>query len=202
MRTSVLISALAALVLAVPYPQATDISIAPGATLISLSAILPISTTATPVSTSLNIPVTALPTSDPNSDDDDDDDNEDPELSSSKRKPHWEPIPIFTKRCQCQLATARYPCWATDALQSCHFEENFSYGCYMQAAGGCPTPTRICSNLFQPTPRPGPHPCELGPNPPVVTSFPNLTGSPTANVTLPVIPTANVTLPTVFLQKK
>ena len=115
MRTFVLLSALAALVLAVPYPQATDISIPPGAILISLSAILPTSTTATPDSTSLNIPVTAFPTSDPNSDDDDDD--EDPELSSSKRPPHWEPIPIFTKKCQCQLATARYPCWATDALQ-------------------------------------------------------------------------------------
>jgi hypothetical protein len=56
-----------------------------------------------------------------------------------------------------------------------------------------------CSNLFKPTPRPGPHPCELGPNPPVISSFPILTGLPTMNFTLPTLPTANVTLPTVSL---
>ena len=112
MRTFLLVSGLAALVTAVPYPQATESSIAPGATLISLSAILPSPTAITPGPTSLDITITAVPTSDPDTDDD-----EDPESSSSKKNPHWEPIPIFTKQCQCQLATARYPCWATDALQ-------------------------------------------------------------------------------------
>ncbi|RYO17433.1 hypothetical protein AA0121_g5788 [Alternaria tenuissima] len=195
MQTFLLVSVLTALVIAVPYPQATKTSIAPGATLISLSAILPSPTATSPESTSLDIPITSVPTPDPDPEDD-----EDPESSSSKKNPHWEPIPIFTKPCQCQLATARYPCWATDALQqSCHFEENFSYGCYMQAVGGCPTPTRICSNLFKPTPRPGPHPCELGPNPPVLTSTPTLTGMPAANFTLPVLPTANVTFPRLSL---
>ncbi len=112
MCTLILISTLAALVTAIPYPQTTDTSITPGATLISLSAILPVSTTTIPDSTSLNIPVTPVPTSD-----NDPEDEEDAESTSSKKYPHWEPIPIFTKQCQCQLATARYPCWATDALQ-------------------------------------------------------------------------------------
>jgi hypothetical protein len=34
-------------------------------------------------------------------------------------------------------------------IQKCNYEENFSYGCYMEAAGGCPTPTRAVSiHLF------------------------------------------------------
>ncbi|KAH9866562.1 hypothetical protein J1614_008252, partial [Plenodomus biglobosus] len=95
--------------------------------------------------------------------------------TTRSKRPHWEPIPVFSKLCTCDLATVGYPCWATDGLQRCHFEENFSYGCYMQAVGGCPTPTRDCSSLFSPTPRPGPHPCEGGPGPgpemPVITGL-------------------------------
>ena len=116
MQTFLLVSVLTALVIAVPYPQATETSIAPGATLISLSAILPSPTATSPDSTSLDIPITSVSTPDPDPEDD-----EDPESSSSKKNPHWEPIPIFTKPCQCQLATARYPCWATDALQVSQF---------------------------------------------------------------------------------
>ena len=33
----------------------------------------------------------------------------------------------------------------TVSPQRCNYEENFSYGCYMAAAGGCPTPTRAVS---------------------------------------------------------
>ncbi|KAI8942017.1 hypothetical protein NX059_000125 [Plenodomus lindquistii] len=33
------------------------------------------------------------------------------------KNPHREPIPIFSKKCTCDIATAQYPCWATDALQ-------------------------------------------------------------------------------------
>ncbi|OWY41626.1 hypothetical protein AALT_g1379 [Alternaria alternata] len=95
MQTFLLVSVLTALVIAVPYPQATETSIAPGATLISLSAILPSPTATSPDSTSLDIPITSVPTPDPDPEDD-----EDPESSSSKKNPHWEPIPIFTKPCK------------------------------------------------------------------------------------------------------
>lgn len=117
MHRLLLISILQVLAAAIPHPQASDDSTAP---LTSLSEILPTSTVAIPASTSLNIPVTAIPSIEPDpendGEDDDDDDNYGKSLSHSK-KPHREPIPIFTKQCQCQLATAQYPCWATDALQ-------------------------------------------------------------------------------------
>ena len=64
MQTFLLVSVLTALVIAVPYPQATETSIAPGATLISLSAILPSPTATSPDSTSLDIPITSVPTPD------------------------------------------------------------------------------------------------------------------------------------------
>jgi hypothetical protein len=112
MRHLLLISALQALAAAIPHPQDSDDTADP---LTSLSEILPTSTVAIPDSTSLNIPVTAVPTTEPDTDDDGEDDEGKP-LSRSK-KPHREPTPIFTKPCQCQLATVRYPCWATDALQ-------------------------------------------------------------------------------------
>ncbi|KAF1829380.1 hypothetical protein BDW02DRAFT_583748 [Decorospora gaudefroyi] len=204
MHSLLLISALAALSTAFPYPQETNGPTTPEASLISPSAILPSSTTPNPDLISVDIPVTAVPTVSANLDDEE----EDEECRTSRRKSHWEPIPIFTKKCQCNLATARYPCWATDALQSCHFEENFSFGCFMQAVGGCPTPTRICSNLFKPTPRPGRHPCAIGPNPPNLTTS---VSKSLAETTVPIIttsllsvgtlslPTTNVTLPTVSL---
>lgn len=116
MHRLLLISILQVLAAAIPHPQASDDSTAP---LTSLSEILPTSTVAIPDSTSLNIPVTAIPSIEPDPEDDgedDDDGNYGKSLSRSK-KPHREPTPIFTKQCQCQLATARYPCWATDALQ-------------------------------------------------------------------------------------
>jgi hypothetical protein len=99
--------------------------------------------------------------------------------------------------------------------QRCNFEEVFSYGCYMQAFGGCPTPTRVvratnapqnlnsptreifitnktkpqCSNLFAPTPRPGRHPCEFDTGDPKLTT-PVITGVPwtTGNVTVSNVP--------------
>ncbi|KAH7340037.1 hypothetical protein BKA66DRAFT_434888 [Pyrenochaeta sp. MPI-SDFR-AT-0127] len=189
MRIAVTLGALMSLTTAIPYPQEEAPTEAPE------EPMLPTPTVSIILTTSLNIPVTgtlARPSSLP--------DYESKSSASSRKNPHWEPIPIFTKQCQCSLATARYPCWATDALQKCHFEENFSYGCYMSAAGGCPTPTRVCSNLFQPTPRSGRHPCELGPNPPFVTSAPELITSsvpalPTANLTVPILPISNVTRP-------
>lgn len=57
-----------------------------------------------------------------------------------------------------------------------------------------------CKNLFQPTPRPGRHPCDLGPNPPVITDVPIITTLlPTLNMSLPVVPTVDVSLPVVTL---
>ncbi|EFQ91591.1 hypothetical protein PTNB73_06843 [Pyrenophora teres f. teres] len=140
MRILLCISVLAALATAFPYPQEIEDLPTPA---VPLTDIFPASTTTIPDSTSLNIPVTAVPTIDPDDDDDDDKGAEMLNSTSSRRRPHTEPIPIFTKACKCDLATALYPCWATDALQRCHFEENFSYQCYMQAAGGCAYPTRI-----------------------------------------------------------
>ncbi|KAF2821413.1 hypothetical protein CC86DRAFT_411103 [Ophiobolus disseminans] len=183
MRIAIIVGALAALVFAVPYPQ--ELPDEDEATA-SISAPFATPTVPAVLTTSLNIPLTTL--------------IPDPDTpTSSKKNPHWEPIPIFTKECKCDVATVRYPCWATDALQKCNYEENFSYGCYMAAAGGCPTPTRTCKDLYQPTPRSGRHPCELGQNPPLITSVPELPSSvpvvPTLNVSLPGLPSANVTLP-------
>ncbi|CBX97274.1 predicted protein [Plenodomus lingam JN3] len=199
---------------AIPYPQAIP-TILP--TLITNIPSLPTTPTPLPIPTgpqshSLNNTITKPP------------------RPTRSKNPHLEPIPVFSKQCSCALATARYPCWATDALQmetaicgkseqdegqvnirvpycsfpsemensqsqsqsqsqvkqvriqtpfpffpqkSCNFEENFSYGCYMEAVGGCPTPTRNCTALYKPTPRPGPHPCEgvvgVGPRVAVIT---------------------------------
>ncbi|KAH7076172.1 hypothetical protein FB567DRAFT_608859 [Paraphoma chrysanthemicola] len=190
------VAALVTFATAAPYPQEQD-EPSDDAETVSLPFATP--TVSIVSTTSLNIPITSavdLPTPVPDTD---------PELpdetsTSTRKNPHWEPIPIFTKQCKCDIKTVQYPCWATDALQRCNYEENFSYGCYMSAAGGCPTPTRTCKNLFQPTPRPGPHPCELRPNPPIITDVPVITTSlPTLNVSLPVVPTGNVSLPVVTL---
>ncbi|OAL48205.1 hypothetical protein IQ07DRAFT_91497 [Pyrenochaeta sp. DS3sAY3a] len=194
MRVALILSALAALAIARPHPQESGEPSIPEHSDEPDVPELPTPTVSVPLSTSLNVPVTSLPSL-PGS-------LSLPSFSlvstsSSRRKPHWEPIPIFTKQCQCELKTARYPCWATDALQRCNFEENFSFGCYMSAAGGCPTPTRVCSALFQPTPRTsGRHPCELGPNPPVVTSPPDVS-SVLASLTASANLTVTVTVPPV-----
>ncbi|KAL6704837.1 hypothetical protein ACN47E_007520 [Coniothyrium glycines] len=180
MHFAVILSLLVALTAAVPYPQEegqpTD--------QVSEEPDLASSTVPGPQTTSWEFPITDILT------------------ATRSRNSHWEPIPIFTKECKCALETARYPCWATDSLQRCHFEENFSYGCYMSAAGGCPTPTRVCSNLFSPTPLSGRHPCELGSNPPPVTSAPGIISTPvatwpSANLTLTHLPSANTIQPTV-----
>lgn len=120
MRSTLLVAVLVALATAIPHPLPQDddrdqdspdienpLTITP-----SLS--LPTPTVPLPQSTSLNIPVTPFPTPDTDGDD----------LASSilrtrSRKPHWEPTPIFTQECKCDLKTARLPCWVTDALQVC-----------------------------------------------------------------------------------
>jgi len=112
MRVLLCISVLAALATAFPYPQEIEDLSAPAA---PLTDIFPASTIALPDPTSLNIPVTAVPTIDP--DDDEDSDGTGLLSRTSTRRPHTEPVPIFTKACNCNLATAMYPCWATDALQ-------------------------------------------------------------------------------------
>jgi hypothetical protein len=154
MRLAIIIGALAALAIAVPYPQEDDTPDSPD----TVSDLLPTITIPPILSTSLNIPITT------------------PAWTRTRsKKPHWEPLPIFTKECKCDVATVRYPCWATDSLQvsacssrvlnwshqlnpsrhikkqcnanvsiqKCNYEEVFSYGCYVAAAGGCPTPTRV-----------------------------------------------------------
>ncbi|KAF1961581.1 hypothetical protein CC80DRAFT_499976 [Byssothecium circinans] len=182
MRLSLLSLALVGTVLAVPYPQEVTVPT-------SLPITVPVSTITSIPSTSLNIPITStpiVPTSGLN-------------FSSSTRKKHshTEPIPIFSKYCDCpNLATAQYPCWATDPLQRCNFEELHSYVCWTSAARGCPTPTRACSALFRPTPVPGKHPCELGPiNPPEHTDAPEPVT--TTTVAVPTITAPIVTGPTI-----
>ncbi|EAT79611.1 hypothetical protein SNOG_12811 [Parastagonospora nodorum SN15] len=133
MRIVLLVGALAALATAFPRPQddtPDDTPDEPSDDPATISLGFPTATIPVTLITSLNIPVTES--------------FEIVKPTKSKR-PHWEPIPIFTKQCKCDVATVRYPCWATDALQKCNYEENFSYGCYMEAAGGCPTPTRARS---------------------------------------------------------
>ncbi|KAH8704568.1 hypothetical protein GQ44DRAFT_716523 [Phaeosphaeriaceae sp. PMI808] len=190
MRITFVISTLAALASSFPYPQdqenpndetSSELPSAP----VTISIPFATPTIPTLVTTSLNIPVTQS--------------LEPPLPTTSRKRPHWEPIPIFTKECKCDIATVRYPCWATDALQKCYYEENFSYGCYMAAAGGCPTPTRTCKDFFQPTPRSGRHPCDFGHGPPLITDVPTITTLipvvPTLNISFPVVPTLNISLP-------
>ncbi|CAI6336937.1 unnamed protein product [Periconia digitata] len=132
------------------------------------------STLTAPQSTSLHIPVTTPPSSfltsiiSPNSTV-----AANSTRTSRTRKPHTEPIPIFSSRCDCpNLATVAYPCWATDALQRCEFEELHSFVCWTSAARGCPTPTRSCRSFFTPQPVTGRHPCDIGMgNPPEPTAI-------------------------------
>jgi hypothetical protein len=98
MRLAIILGALAALVVAVPYPQEDDTPDEPD----TVSALLPTITVPAILTTSLNVPVTQLP---------------DLPFSTKSKRPHWEPIPIFSKECKCNIATVRYPCWATDSLQ-------------------------------------------------------------------------------------
>ncbi|PSN74817.1 hypothetical protein BS50DRAFT_567597 [Corynespora cassiicola Philippines] len=107
MRIFLCLAALVALVVSAPHPQ-DDLSEID--TSVSPTIVTP--TVAMPLSTSLNIPVT-VPSIFP---------TDLPILNitstSRKRKSHWEPIPIFSKSCDCPaLATVPYPCWATDSLQ-------------------------------------------------------------------------------------
>jgi hypothetical protein len=101
MRWTIVVGALAALASAIPRPQ--DDPVDPEDAPDYATPTMPIVLT-----TSLNIPVTyplELPTPGP--------------TTTSRKRPHshWEPIPIFTQECQCNIATVRYPCWATDSLQ-------------------------------------------------------------------------------------
>lgn len=132
MRNIIFVSALVALAFAAPYPQDQELPDEDEASSI-VPVPLPTPTASVLFPTTIEIPIITI-TPEPDS------------PTSSRKNPHWEPIPIFTKECKCDLATVRYPCWATDALQRCNYEENFSYGCYMAAAGGCPTPTRTVSS--------------------------------------------------------
>ncbi|KAF2795597.1 hypothetical protein K505DRAFT_10888 [Melanomma pulvis-pyrius CBS 109.77] len=158
MRISICLAALAALVAAAPHPQnqlPTDIPV-------SISATIATATVSVIPSTSLNIPVTTvsvpvLPTGLVPL-------NSTRSSTSKRRGGHSEPVPIFSRFCDCPLlATIAYPCYATDALASCNFEENHSWVCWTSANFGCPSPTRACSDLFKPTPVTGRHPCDLSP---------------------------------------
>lgn len=122
MHLSIVITLLATLSVAVPFPQDRDdpmlddteddeSSGSSGSGLVN-------PTTTVPATTSLNIPVTGLP------------------IVTRSKHPHWEPIPIFTKACQCSLATAQYPCWATDALQVL-FEALVSFFLFYEAPFFC-----------------------------------------------------------------
>jgi hypothetical protein len=104
MRFVFLLGALAALASAAPHPQDDPTEPAEGSETSTLT--FPALTVPLPLTTSLNIPVTTLKPSLPGA------------TTSSRKRPHWEPIPIFTKECRCDIATVRYPCWATDALQA------------------------------------------------------------------------------------
>jgi hypothetical protein len=99
MRIALIISALAALAVAFPRPQ-DDPTDEPSDDSETISLAFPTPTVPAVLTTSLNIPLTELP-----------------EIVTKSKRPHWEPIPVFTKECKCNIATVRYPCWATDALQ-------------------------------------------------------------------------------------
>lgn len=107
MRIAFAIGALVALAAAVPHPQ-DDASNDPSEEPITIDLPFPTPTIPAVLSTSLNIPATELP-----------DLSDLPALPTKTRskKPHWEPIPIFTKKCECDTKTVAYPCWATDSLE-------------------------------------------------------------------------------------
>lgn len=106
MRCVILLGALAALAAAFPRPQDQDNDPTPSAPAVSS----PLQTWINPITS--YVPPVPWPT--PISESDDDSSSW---FKSRSKRPHWEPIPIFTKECKCNLATARYPCWATDSLQ-------------------------------------------------------------------------------------
>jgi len=101
-----------------PFPQDDDddaaLSSAIPVPLPVTSLIIADPTVSVPLTTSLNVPTTIptlLPTWTPPS-------NLSTSRSSKHHFSHWEPIPIFSKSCDCpNLSTVAYPCWATDALQ-------------------------------------------------------------------------------------
>ena len=109
MRIAIIIGTLAAVASAFPYPQDQEFpgdgpTDDPSEDPETIS--VPFATPTVPIllTTSLNIPVTTTVL-------------EPGTTTTSRKNPHWEPIPIFTKECKCDIATVRYPCWATDALQ-------------------------------------------------------------------------------------
>lgn len=111
---TLLVSHLAlAIALPQPYPQDLTLSLDP----IPLpTTIIADPTISIPLSTSLNVPTTVVPTLVPTL-------SVPGNLSSWRSTSrhhysHWEPIPIFSSACNCpKLATVQYPCWATDSLQ-------------------------------------------------------------------------------------
>lgn len=103
MHFIIFLIALIALTSAIPHPHPSPTD-APDDEPITISPILPTATTTFPASTSPNIPITSLPSPSTTTSDPDDD-----ECTTSKKNPHREPIPIFSKQCNCALATARYP---------------------------------------------------------------------------------------------
>jgi hypothetical protein len=111
MRLAILVSALAALAAAFPYLQdQEDPDDEPSDDPETIAVSFATPTVPVQLSTSLNIPITgsvALPTLVPGYG----------TTSKSRKNPHWEPIPVFTKACTCDVATVKYPCWATDSLQ-------------------------------------------------------------------------------------
>jgi hypothetical protein len=102
MRTAFLITALAAVAIAFPHPQETDESLPedpdeeqPGATLTTLLPTL----TALPIpSTSLNIPITTTPSTPDDEDEGNSDSDDDTQSTTSRRRPHREPLPVFSKQ--------------------------------------------------------------------------------------------------------
>jgi hypothetical protein len=104
MHWAIISGALVVLASAIPHPQ--DGPVDPAEDPDTISIPFPTPTIPLPLTTSLNIPPTqSLGIPIPGA------------STTSRRRPHWEPIPIFTKECKCNIATVHYPCWATDALQ-------------------------------------------------------------------------------------
>lgn len=100
MRSSIFLAALLTIVAAAPHPQNE----------------VPTPTLSVVPSTSLNVPITSaliptlLPTGLYPA-------NSSTSSTSKRRGGHSEPIPIFSRFCDCPLlATVAYPCYATDAL--------------------------------------------------------------------------------------
>ncbi|KAF2187241.1 hypothetical protein K469DRAFT_725321 [Zopfia rhizophila CBS 207.26] len=113
--------------------------------------------------------------------------------TSRRKKSHWEPIPIFSKSCDCPaISKGNYPCWATDPVQSCLFEENHSWVCWTSANFGCPSPTREL---------PTPSPCKNHAKPNLSASAtrfpppPRLVGQGQLSLSLVIVPCCKAVAP-------